>query len=116
MQGVNPCQYLAVDQGQAVLVSRAADLLPEQLRGGIAQVDMGKEWAVLPLMGGLPLGVGRDQAEVRYLDVAADQQEVLRLDVQVRKVVLAVQVFQRLGGLGQQGQKPISRNAGEPLR
>ena len=40
-----------------------------------------------------------DQAEIRDLDVAADQKQILRLDIQMLKSVLDIQQVERLGGL-----------------
>ena len=57
-----------------------------------------------------------DQAEVGDLDVVADEEQVVRLDVEVLEVVLLVHVVERLGGVAQVAEQLVARDADQAGR
>ena len=59
-----------------------------------------------------PPSPGVDQAEVGHLDVVADQEEVVRLDVEVLQAVLEVHPVEGLGGLEQVAEQFVAGDAG----
>src|SRR5262249_40363606 len=84
-------QQFLVDDGQAVLIAKAADDAVERLRRGVHRRDAARD------RGGLPLQ-RLDQAEVRNLDVIVNQEQVLRFDVEVLKFVFPVHQIENFGG------------------
>jgi hypothetical protein len=100
-------QFL-VDDGQAVLVAVAADGVFKRFRGGIDRRNAAGQ------RGGHAFEV-LDQAEVRDLDVVADQEQVLRLDVEVLQLVLHVHQVEGLGRLFQVAQQLGARDAWKSL-
>ena len=56
-----------------------------------------------------------DQAEVGDLDVVVDQEQVLRLDVEVLQLVLRVHQVQGLGRLLHVAEQLLARDAGQAL-
>src|SRR5262249_25010609 len=87
-----PGEQVLVDDGQAVLVGIARDDAVERFGGGVDRRDAAGD-------GGARALQVLDQPEVGDLDVVAHQEEVLRLDVEVLEVVVAVHQVQRLGRL-----------------
>src|SRR5262249_29094241 len=55
-----------------------------------------------------------DQPEVGHLDAPAQDQQVLRLDVEVLEPVDLVHEVQRLGGVAQVAEQFAARHAGQP--
>ena len=100
-------QFL-VDDGQAVLVAEAADPAVEGFRGGVDRRDAAGDGRLHPFE-------VLDQAEVGDLDVLVDQEEVLRLDVEVLQLVLIVHQVQRLGRLVHVAEQFVARDAGQAL-
>ena len=99
-------QFL-VDDGQAVLVAETADPAVERLRGGVDRRDAAGDGRLHPFE-------VLDQAEVGDLDVLVDEEEVLRLDVEVLQLVLIVHQVQRFGGLLHVAEQLVARDAGQP--
>ena len=56
-----------------------------------------------------------DQAEVGDLDAAADQEQVLGLDVEVLQRVLIAHVVERIGGVAHERQQLFAGNSGAAL-
>ena len=52
-----------------------------------------------------------DQAEVGHLDVVVDEEQVLRLDVEVLQLVLGVHQVEHLGGLVHVAEQFVARDA-----
>jgi hypothetical protein len=94
-----------VDDGQAVLVAEAGDVPVEGLRAGVDGRDAAGD-------GGLHALQVLDQAEVGHLDVGVDEEEVLRLDVQVLQLVLLVHQVEGLGGLLHVAEELVAGDAG----
>src|SRR5262249_15198264 len=85
-------------------VAEAADPAVERLRGRVDGGDAAGHR-------GLHALEVLDQAEVGDLDVRVDQEEVLRLDVEVLELVLRVHQVERLGGLGHVAEQFLARDA-----
>ena len=64
---------------------------------------------------GVRAGQAVDQAEVGHLDVVADQEQVVRLDVEVLQAVLEVDDVQGLGRLAEEAEQLLARDAGLAL-
>jgi hypothetical protein len=104
-------EQLLVDNGQAVLVAGAADAAAEDLRRGV----QGGDAAAARRRVALGLAQAVDQAKVGHLDVVADDEQVVRLDVEVLQAVREVHPVQGLGRLQQEAQQFLARDAGLPL-
>ncbi len=63
------------------------------------------------------VGAGQavDQSEVGHLDVVADHEQVVRLDVEVLQAVFEVDDVERLGRLAEEADQLFARHAGRAL-
>ena len=105
----NADQQFLVDDGQAVLVAEPSRPAVERFRGGVHRRDAAGHRRARSLE-------QLDQPEVGDLDVVVDQEQVLRLDVQVLQVVLHVHHVEGFGGLGHVAEQLLARDAGQVLR
>ena len=103
-----PGEQFLVDDGQAVLIAEAADHAVERFRGRVDRRDAAGDWAPSPFQ-------VLDQAEVGDLDVVVDQEQVLRLDVEVLQLVLDVHQVERLGRLLHVAEQLVARDARQSL-
>ena len=101
-------EQLLVDDGQAVLVAEAAEHAVEGLRGGVDRRDAAGHRRRIAFQ-------VLDQPEVRDLDVVVDQEQVLRLDVEVLQLILRVHQVEGLGRLLQVAEQLVAGDAGQPL-
>ena len=100
-------QHLLVDDRQTVLIAIAADAAVERFRGGIDHGHAGGRGCRASLQ-------ALHQAKIRQFDSAADQQQVLRLDIQVLKSVLLAHVIESVRRVQHVRQQLAARNTGQP--
>jgi hypothetical protein len=101
-------EHLLVGDRQVVLIAVPAHDAFEGFGGGVQRghaAGDGGEHALEVL----------DQAEVANLDVVEQQEDVVRLDVEVLQVELLVHQVERLGGLPHVTEQLVARDAGEAL-
>ena len=105
VNGRLPGQQFDVHDGEAVLVGVLADLVRERLRGRVDRRDAAHQ----------PGGAGPlellDQPEVGDLDAVRDHEQVARLDVEVLEVVLLDEVVEPDGGVVEEAEQHVARDA-----
>ena len=100
-------QQLLIDDRQAVLIAVVVGPAVKQFRGGVdgRQPTHHRAIDVLQIL---------HQAEVRHLDTAAHEQQVLGLDVEVLERVFLEDVVQGIGGVSQMSEQLGARDAQLP--
>ena len=101
-------EHLHVNHGQAVLVAVLGDPRTEGLRGGVLGRDPRQDAG-----GTLPLQV-TGQAEIRNLDVIANDEQIPGFHVHVHDIVRVGQVVQALGAVGHVAKEFFPGDARQP--
>ncbi len=106
-------EQFVIGHGEAVLIAGGTRLAAERFRRGVHRADDAR-----PAGRRLPRRPGQaaDEAEVGDLDVVAEQQQVVRLDVQVEEAVAEVHHVQNFGRFPKPRQQVAARHAGLAYR
>ncbi len=103
-----PGEQFLIDDGEAVLIAKAAHPPVEGLRRRVDRRDAAGDRRLHAFQ-------ILDEAEVRDLDVLEHQKQVLRLDVQMLKLISVVHQVQRFGGFLHVDEQLIARDARQTL-
>ena len=106
-----PRQHFLVDNRQAVLIAQSAELAVKGLGSGVDRRDPARDRHQLHAVRRI-----FHQPEVGDLDVVENEEQILRLDVEMLELELDVHQVEHFRGLGHIAEQLLARDAGVALR
>ena len=103
-KGSTPGQQFLVNNGQAILIAKSADVAIERFWSRVHGGDATRHGSNHALQ-------VFDKPEVRDLDVAVNEKKILRLDVEVLQLVVLIHQVERFGGLFHVAKQLFARYA-----